>query len=147
MPQQNITTIDYIDSPSSCQLNFLSDGLAKEAHNQKGLLPVEYFGFFAHNASGDRLGGINGFMYYGCLYIDQLYILPSYRAQQLDTQLMDKAEELAISRGCSFSTVSTMDWEAEEFYIKTGYYKEFERKGYDGASKMIFLRKDFDKHR
>ncbi|MBN4067213.1 GNAT family N-acetyltransferase [Simkania negevensis] len=143
MIQHSKTAIEYFESPLPEDIAFLSEGISQEAHEQKNLAPVEHFGFFVSNSKRERVGGINGFMYYGCLYIDQLYIHPSYRNQQLGFQLMNKAEKLAISKGCSFSTVSTMDWEAKEFYIKLGYYKEFEREGYDQASTMIFLKKTF----
>ena len=143
MTLDNKITIDYFESPPPEDTALLSGGISQEAYEQKGLAPVEHFGFFVSNSKGERVGGINGFIYYGCLYIDQLYLHPSYRKQQLGSQLMYKAEELATSKGCSFATVNTMDWEAEEFYTKLGYYREFERKGYDQASTMIFLRKDF----
>jgi GNAT superfamily N-acetyltransferase len=143
MTMHNKTSIDYFESPFPEDVNFLSDGISREAYKKKELASVEHFGFFVSTSKGERIGGINGFIYYGCLYIDQLYLHPMYRNQQLGTQLMNKSEELAISKGCSFVTVNTMDWEAEEFYTKLGYYREFERKGYDQSSLMIFLRKDF----
>jgi ribosomal protein S18 acetylase RimI-like enzyme len=59
------------------------------------------------------------------------------------TQLMLLAENLAKEKGCTFSTVNTMDWEALNFYKKLGYHVELERKGYCKNSIFYFLRKDF----
>lgn len=139
--QKDQITINYSNAPTNEDVEFLSQGISSEAYKKKGLGAVEHFGFFAVDDQGNRIGGVNGFMYYGCLYIDQLYVSPSHRGLKLGKRLMDKAEELGYSKGCSFSTVATMDWEAEAFYTKLGYIQEFKREGYDGNSFMIFFKK------
>ena len=76
------------------------------------------------------MGGCNGMIYYGCLYVDQLWVDESLRGQGYGTQLMQVAETLGKTRGCLFATVNTMDWEGLEFYKKLGYQIEFTRRGF-----------------
>lgn len=82
-------------------------------------------------------------MYYGCHYIDNLWLDEKLRGQRIGTDLMKAAEKLVKDKGCLFSTVNTMDWEALGFYKKLGYVVEFERTGYFNNSTLYFLRKNF----
>jgi len=53
------------------------------------------------------------------------------------------AEALAKEKGCLFSTIDTMDWEALDFYKKLGYEVELERRGFAKDTVMYGLRKDW----
>src|SRR6185437_16776474 len=87
-------------------------------------------------------GGCSGYIYYGCLYIDLLWIDESLRGKQYGTQLIKNSERLAHDNHCHFVAVNTMDFEALEFYKKLGFIVEFERKGFDKNASMYFLSKD-----
>ena len=67
------------------------------------------------------MGGINGITYYGCLYIDMLWVISNLRGTGLGTKLMQEAETLGKKEGCNFATVNTMDWEALHFYDKIDF--------------------------
>ena len=124
-------------------IKVLSRGLDHNAEQKRGHKPVEDFAFFIRDAASKIVGGCNGIMYYGCLYIDQLWVDPEYRQQDYGSELIRAAEDLAKSHGCLFSTLETMDWEALDFYKKLGYYLELERRGYFKDSIMYSLRKDW----
>ena len=83
-------------------------------------------------------------MYYGCLYIDHLWVDEKFRNQRLGTKLVQSAEDLAKQNGCLFSTIDTMDWQALDFYKKLGYEVELERHGYRDDTIMYSLRKDWE---
>jgi ribosomal protein S18 acetylase RimI-like enzyme len=135
-------TISCEGNPSPNDLRLLSEGICAEAHKKRGLNKGEAFCFFARDETAKLIGGITGWMFYGCLYIDELWIDEVYRSQGLGSTLMIKAEELASNKNCSFATVNTMDFEAKPFYEKLGYRVEFERKGYEKDSIFYFLRKE-----
>jgi GNAT superfamily N-acetyltransferase len=136
-------SIEYESSPKRTETIKLSQGIADYARQMKGHASIEEFAFFIRDPNETILGGCNGAMYYGCLYIDQLWVDESLRKQGYGTKLMQKAEELGKEKNCLFSTVNTMDWEGLDFYRKLGYYIEFERRGYVKDSTFYFLRKDF----
>lgn len=121
----------------------LSNGIRDYAFEKKGLDPIESFALSLKDENNAIKGGSNGTLYYGCLYIDQLWVDKNYRSKGFGAKLMHTAENLGRERGCLFSTVNTMDWEALDFYKKLGYFVEFERKGYQKDSIFYFLRKDF----
>ena len=128
-------------NPSLEDTDFLTHGLSQEAAKKKGMRPIQSYGFFLKNDKGQTVGGVCGFCYYGCLYIDDLYIEASYRGQGWGHKLIEAAESFGRDQKCTIFTVNTMDWEARDFYEKLGYSVEFARKGYENNSTLYFLRK------
>lgn len=141
MMTENIKII-YEKNPSMNEIKVLEDGIIEFAKLKKNQPPIECFAFFVCNDVNKIFGGCNGAMYYGCLYIDQLWLDKSLRKRKIGTQLMESAESLGIKKGCLFSTVNTMDWEALGFYQKLGYEIEFQRSGYLNNSTLYFLKKN-----
>ena len=88
------------------------------------------------------IGGIHGYIYYGAMHIDELWIATNHRNQGLGKKLSSQAEDLARLKHYSFITVNTMSFEAKPFYEKLGYLVEFKREGYSKNSQMYFLRKN-----
>lgn len=119
----------------------LFDGLNQYGKETKGMNPIELFAISVQDEAGHIVGGAKGQTYYGCLYVDILWISKEHRHHGLGTLLMQKAESLGKAKDCTFATVNTMDWEALGFYQKQGYQIEFVRSGYLLDSKMYFLRK------
>lgn len=128
---------------ASLLIRTLSNGIRDYAFEKKGHGPIESFAISLKDESNVIKGGSNGILYYGCLYIDQLWVDKNYRSKGFGAELMQAAENLGRERGCLFSTVNTMDWEALDFYKKLGYFVEFQRTGYHNNSTFYFLRKDF----
>lgn len=136
--------IEFESNPKNKDTQILSDGIFSEARKKKNLNPVSYFAFFIRNEAKKIVGGCNGDILYGQLYISQLWVEEKLRGQGYGTKLMQLAEEYAKKMGIRFMSVNTMNFEAPEFYKKLGYYVEFERHGFDKDSVFYFLRKDLD---
>lgn len=133
--------IIYKTNPSSEEIQALYDGLAEFAQYQKKQDPIESFGFFIYGNDQKIVAGLSGALYYGCLYIDTLWVKESLRHKKIGTQLLLAAEKLGKEKGCLFASVNTMDWEALGFYQKLGYLIEFKRDGYLHNSTLYFLKK------
>lgn len=136
--------IDYQENPSPQDIQILGDGIIAYAKLKKNQPTIRTFAFFLRDKTNTIQGGCHGSMYYGCLYIDLLWIDEPFRGTQWGTRLMRSAEELGKANGCLFSTVNTMDWEALGFYQKLGYDIEYQRSGYLHDSTLYFLKKEFD---
>lgn len=136
-------SICYEPIPKLEDTLYLTEQISQEAKKAKNMTPIESFGFFIKDENNEILAGCSAVMFYGCLYVDQLWVSEKLRHKGHGTQLMLLAENLAKEKGCTFSTVNTMDWEALNFYKKLGYQVELERKGYCKNSIFYFLRKDF----
>lgn len=135
--------ITYEQSPTKEDLGRLSRGLIENAQQKKDQKPTEPFAFFIRDENNQIVGGANGYMFYGCVYVDQLWVDEKLRGKGYGAELMLAAEKLGKENGCTFAAVNTMDWEGLEFYQKLGYQVEFKRHGFSKASIFYFLRKDF----
>lgn len=134
--------IYYVKNPKQEDSDCLLAGIIENAKLQRGLPAGESFGFFLKDENGEIKGGCSGFLFYGCFYVDLLWVDIALRGMDYGTSLMLKAEKLARERHCHFFAVNTMDFEALAFYQKLGFQIEFERHGFAEDSIMYFLRKD-----
>lgn len=134
--------ISYEDNPSPGDLKLITDGIYADAKDKRGLDKLDHFCFFLKDEVSEVVGAVRGTIYYGCMYIDELWVKDDYRGQGYGKNLMLKAEELAKNKNCNFITLNTMDFEAREFYKNLGYVVEFERKGYLKSSICYSLRKN-----
>ena len=119
------------------------DGLNHQAFEKKGIgVHNGSFAFVIENENSEFFGGISGVNYYGCFFVDILFVNEPFRNQGYGKQLMAKAEDLARQRECLFMAVNTMDFESKSFYEYLGFIVEFERMGFEKDSSMVFMRKN-----
>lgn len=136
--------IIYDPNPQHHDTKIIWEGISKHAQDTRGLTPGKAFAFFVKDEASQIMGGCSGYIYYGCLYVDLLWVDQALRGKQYGTGLMKDAEKLAQDNQCHFIAVNTMDFEALDFYKKLGFDVEFERKGFEKNSSMYFLRKDLN---
>lgn len=134
--------IIYSNNPSVEETKALWQGISSHAKQVRGHETGRTFGFFLKDTAGKIIGGCSGFMFYGCLTVDLLWVEEALRGQGYGTELMTAAEKLAAQEKCRFIVVNTMDFEALDFYKQLGYLVEFERHGFDKESIFYFLRKN-----
>ncbi|MBX3710219.1 MAG: GNAT family N-acetyltransferase [Gammaproteobacteria bacterium] len=135
-------TINYDANPKSDETKIIWEGISENAKTERSLPPGKPFAFFIKYELNQIKGGCSGYIYYGCFYVDLLWVDQSLRGKQYGTQLMKEAEKLAHDNNSNFIAVNTMNFEALDFYKKLGFTIEFERHGFDKNSIMYFLRKD-----
>lgn len=131
----------YQNFLSSQEEESLLQIISNQAWKSKEMRPIESFAFLIKDLQGTVIGGAKGATLYGCLYIDLISVDPEHQRRGIGRKLVRRCEDLGRERKCTFSTVSTMDWEALGFYQKLGYGIEYVREGYEKESKMYFLRK------
>jgi len=68
--------------------DILFNGINDEAGKAKGLNPIDTFCFSIENNQKQILGGIKGIIYYGCLYVDKLWVRSLLRGKGWGTKLM-----------------------------------------------------------
>lgn len=142
---ENINIL-YQEELEPAHKKLILEGLNQNARLEKDLGKNNgSFAFIIQNEKQKFLGGIQGFYYYGCFYIDLLFVINEARGKGYGSQLMQKAEELAKTRECLFMAVNTMDFEAKPFYEKHGFEIEFTRNGFEKNSEMYFFRKPIQK--
>jgi len=97
--------------------------------------------FVARDSAGTVVGGILGHTRWRWMYIAKLWVDESARGQGLGTRLMEAAEDLARSRGCTDVSLDTFDHQARPFYEKLGYELFGTLEGYPPGSRQYYLRK------
>lgn len=102
-------TIDFEQHPKAEDTQILCDGISENAKIIKGHKPVSFFAFFIRDGNGKIVGGCNGDILYGQLYVGQLWVDEKLRHQGYGTQLMMLAEKHAKETGSRFMSVNTMD--------------------------------------
>ncbi len=128
-------------NPSYTAQNFLLEGILSQAR-ALGFPEHTYFCFLLYDDDQKVQGGIKGSNFYGSLYIDYIYVAPDLRGQGYGRALLKAAEDWGTSQDCSFATLTTMSFEAKDFYQHIGYQIEFEQQGYLNGASMFYLRKD-----
>ena len=67
------------------------------------------------------IAGLIGGTYWNWLYVELFWVDGQERDQGLGSQILAKAEEIAIQRGCKNAHLETHDFQSLEFYQKRGY--------------------------
>ena len=133
-------SIEFTATPDSADINFLTQKIDAETPE---FGPVYPFGFFLRDENNHIVAGCNGFVIYGAIYTDQLWVDHRYRNTGLGRVLMEQVHDYGREIGCTMATVATMSFQgAQEFYERLGYEVDFERKGYVNGSSCLFLKKE-----
>jgi len=67
------------------------------------------------------IAGLVGDTYWNWLYISVFWVDPGQRVHGLGSQILARAEEIAVQRGCRNAHLETHDFQNLEFYLKRGY--------------------------
>lgn len=131
--------IEEAGCPDSEAVDFLTQKINAETPEYGLALP---FGFFIRDSHAKILAGANGFLMFGAIHTDQLWVDSSLRKQGLGRSLMEKVHAHGRMADCSMATVSTISFQkAQDFYLSLGYVCDFERPGYKAGSSFVFLKK------
>ena len=127
--------IDFSLSPNQDDIEFLTQKINAETPEYGEAYP---FAFFTRHDDGNIVAGANGFVIYGVIYTDQLWVDSSYRKQGLARVLMEKVHQFGLAEGCKKASVSTMSFQkAQSFYERLGYQIDFERDGHVNKSRFF----------
>lgn len=102
---------------------------------------VSPLSIFLKDEANTIRGGVVAYLQSDSIHIDIVWVDEEIRGQGHGKKLLKTAEEEAKNHGCSFSTVNTMDFQAEGFYLKYGYERICEFKNYILGHTRVFLRK------
>jgi GNAT superfamily N-acetyltransferase len=89
---------------------------------------------------GQMIGGLSGATAYGWLFVELLFVPESLRGRGVGTELIRRAEEEAVARGCHSVWLDTFEFQARGFYERLGYTCFGELKSYPAGSRF-FMRK------
>jgi GNAT superfamily N-acetyltransferase len=97
------------------------------------------FAVYVTDGDGAIAGGLVGITYWDWSYVDYLWIEEPLRKRGWGRKLIDRAEAIAVGRGCRGVWLDTFSFQAPGFYRRMGY-REFGRMDDhpSGASRHFF---------
>lgn len=84
-------------------------------------------------------GGLWGNTNWGYLSVNLLAVKEKLRGQGFGTKLLQKAEALAVERGCHSAFLNTFSFQAPHFYARLGYQVFGELPDFPPGQKRIFM--------
>ncbi|CNH33379.1 GNAT family N-acetyltransferase [Yersinia pekkanenii] len=112
--------INVTDTPNPQDEEYVIDSLW--AHNNKTeMVDIHPLFLTITDDNGKIVAGLVARTWWGGLEVQYLWVSDQYRNSGYGRQLMEKAEEEALKRGCHMAYVDTFDFQARGFYEKLGY--------------------------
>jgi GNAT superfamily N-acetyltransferase len=90
------------------------------------------------------VGGINGGIFYGWLFIRLFYLPDDLRGGGRGAALLRRIEDVARARGCVGVHLDSFSFQAPEFYVKQGYTMFGAIDDFPPGHRRCFLMKRFD---
>jgi len=126
------------DTPPDTSVLAIDSGLEQYNLSVAPLSEVRRLASFATDSSGHVVGGAVGRTWGRCCELLQLWVEPSRRAAGVGSRLLRQFEEHAARRGCNVFYLTTLSFQAPDFYRKHGYVSLAEISGYpDGITKYL----------
>ena len=91
--------------------------------------------------AGRMVGGLYGWTWGGCAFVDLLWVDEAWRRRGLGGRLLASAEQEARSRGCTQVLLSTHGFQAPDFYAARGYRETGRFPNYPHGSYQVHLAK------
>ncbi|HQR77780.1 MAG TPA: GNAT family N-acetyltransferase [Burkholderiaceae bacterium] len=115
--------LDYstTDTPPEDRLLTVDAGLEQHNYAVAPLAEVRQLAAFATDDSGTVVGGAVGRTWGRCCELLQLWVAPELRSGGVGSRLLRNFEAHARSRGCTTFYLTTLSYQAPEFYRKHGY--------------------------
>jgi len=87
------------------------------------------------------IGGLWGRTAFDWLFVELLFVPEAFRGRGLGSELMKRAEEEAVARGCHGAWLDTFEFQARGFYERIGYTCFAELPDYPAGSARYFMKK------
>lgn len=111
------------DKPDDKEQEYVIESLWRHNEDYEHVDIRPLFLHFTNNEGG-IIAGLVARTWWGGLEVQYLWVSAEYRKTGLGSQLMRRAEEEALARGCHMAYVDTFNFQAKGFYEKLGY-KEY----------------------
>lgn len=93
-----------------------------EADRQNNASPAkEMWSYVLKDDDGNVVGGVGGYLKWGWCYVQNLIVSPEHRKGAWGTKLMEQAEAFAREKQVKGLWVTTLSFQAPDFYKKLGY--------------------------
>lgn len=113
--------ITFESTPDPAEIKVIRTGLSSFNQDITGDNSFAPIRLFVRDEAGAVVGGLLGGTYWGWLVVEILWLADVARHQGLGSQLLQRAKQIAVERGCHSAHLDTMSFQAPAFYEKHGY--------------------------
>jgi GNAT superfamily N-acetyltransferase len=131
--------LSLVDQPSFSEL-MIERGLQAEC-KLIGLEPPEEIAVFIRGKKGQVIGGAQGELAWGWLYVDLVWLDETQRGQGLGRRLMTAIEQGAYQQGYPNCWLATTSFQALPFYLAIGYQQFGQVENRPPGHQYYFLQK------
>lgn len=136
-----LPTIESFDDAPEALLRAVDQGLEEYNLSVAPLREVKPLSAIACDPEGRVQGGAVGRTWGACCELLQLWVAADLRSQGLGTGLLQQFEHSARGRGCTVFYLTTLSYQAPDFYKKNGYAVTAQITGYpEGIRKYLMQR-------
>ena len=90
---------------------------------------------------GRVIGGLWGRTVYDWLFVELLFVPDALRGRGVGSEVMKRAEDEALTRGCHSAWLDTFEFQARGFYERLGYICFAELRDYPAGVTRYFMKK------
>jgi GNAT superfamily N-acetyltransferase len=118
----NQATITLTDTPDDDERAVIMDGLHAYNETQVGGSGSRPLAILVRNPETQKvIGGLLGRTYLGLLTVERFFLPEDLRRDRLGSRILAMAENEARQRGCTRAVLSTLHFQAPDFYSKQGW--------------------------
>lgn len=128
------------ENPRQEEIRWIDDQLEsfnQAAAGKNALKPLN----LVARRNGQVIAGMKASTGWGWLYVQVLWVKESDRRNGIGSRLIQKAERIALSRGCFGSCLSSFSFQAPDFYERHGYSKVGQIDDYPLGNTLFFMTK------
>lgn len=114
-------TILVTDSPSSADRDAITQALVAFNDRMAGPSGFRPLAILIQDDDGNTVGGLWGKTSYDWLVVELFVVPEQFRGQNLGSDILSRAEQIAHERGCIGVWLDTYEFQALGFYRKLGY--------------------------
>jgi ribosomal protein S18 acetylase RimI-like enzyme len=129
------------DTPAEDKLLVVDAGLEQHNYTVAPLTEVRQLAAFAANHAGTVVGGAVGRTWGQCCELLQLWVATELRSGGVGSRLLQEFEVHARARGCNIFYLTTLSYQAPEFYRKRGYAVLAQITGYPNGIVKFLMHK------
>jgi ribosomal protein S18 acetylase RimI-like enzyme len=133
--------IEVADDPAPELALVVDSGLDRYNHESAPVAEVEKLAAFARAPSGEVVGGAVGRTWGRCCELLQLWVAHEHRDQGVGSRLVREFEARARTRGCDIFYLTTLSFQAPDFYRRHGYAVLAQIAGYPGGIVKYLMQK------
>ena len=123
----SIYDIEEVDHLSSDIKDMINQGHIKDEATNNIIYHYQKFVFVVKDNKNSIIGALQAYTAFAEIYLDDIWVRPSYRGQNLGRKLIKALEGKFRNKGYNNINLVTSHFQAPDFYKKCGFEVEFVR--------------------